>query len=117
MRAPDAPTNLAVAPSYNNGVVLDVSWGVPTSDGGASVSGYSVQILSGVSIVRAVSVGPSVRSQRFTGLSRGTAYSVAVAASNSQGSGAFARQSITTPDVPDAVDTINARFLFGRGTL
>ena len=115
LRAPDAPTNLAVTPSYNNGVVLDVSWGVPTSDGGASVSGYSVQLLSGVSIVRAVSVRPSVRSQRFTGLSRGTAYSVAVAASNSQGGGAFARQSITTPDVPEAVDTINARFLLGRG--
>ena len=38
-----------------------------------------------------------------------------VRAINSQGNGAEANRRLTTPDVPEAVDTINARFLLGRG--
>jgi Ca2+-binding RTX toxin-like protein len=93
------PATPAAAPGAVTGVNAvagsagaTVSWSAPASDGGSGITGYSVQVLSGTTVQRTVTVG-NVHSTVVTGLTNGTAYSFRVAAVNAVGSGAMSTAS------------------------
>ena len=80
--APGAPT--IGAATAGDGQAL-VSFSAPTSDGGATITGYTVT--SNPSGGVDSSVDPTSLSRVITGLSNGTAYTFTVTASNSAGTG------------------------------
>ena len=105
-RAPDAPGGVAAATAAGREGELDVSWTVPSSDGGSEVTGYKVQWKSGAeaydgsasSTREAVLSDPALLSHRIAGLTVGTAYTVRVLAVNAAGDGASAEVEATAED-------------------
>ena len=98
---PDAPTGLA-ATTGDQQVAL--SWSAPVDDGGASVSGYDVEVSSdaGASWVTALAGHGSV-SATVTGLTNGVDYLFRVAAVNAAGTGSTSATATATPyTVPGA---------------
>ena len=87
---------------------LFVSWSPPASDGGAAVSGYSVQYktISGTTWMTVSRTGADV-GQTITGLSADTDYQVQVAAMNSAGTGAYAQVTGRTNAAPTVVDKLD----------
>ena len=87
---------------------LFVSWSPPASDGGAAVSGYSVQYktIGGASWMTVSRTGADV-GQTITGLSADTDYQVQVAAMNSAGTGAYAQVTGRTNAAPTVVDKLD----------
>jgi hypothetical protein len=79
---PTAPTAPASASAVGAATSATVSWTAPTSDGGSPVTGYSVTVSPGATVI---DVGPAVRSTPVTGLSAGVTYSFAVRAINATG--------------------------------
>jgi hypothetical protein len=63
-----------------------VKWVAPTSTGGSAITGYSVRVFSGTTLVKTVPVG-NVLTTSVTGLTNGTAYTFDVAATNAAGTG------------------------------
>ncbi len=97
---PGAPTKVG-AVEGNAGAT--VSWSAPTSDGGSVITGYVIEPSKG----RLLSVG-NVTSAAVTGLTNGTTYTFAVAATNSAGTGPASQPS--NPVTPSAPPT-RAAFL------
>ena len=87
--APGAPRNATASPG---GVgILNVTWQAPASNGGATVTGYTVQWkessgnwTASADVSEKATTGTS---HPITGLANGTAYSVRVIATNSAGDG------------------------------
>ncbi|MBT3248771.1 MAG: hypothetical protein HN361_07965, partial [Actinobacteria bacterium] len=99
--APAAPTGLAAAAGEGT---ADLSWSAPADDGGASVSGYDVEVSSdaGASWVTALAGHGSV-SATVTGLTNGVDYLFRVAAVNAAGTGSTSATATATPyTVPGA---------------
>ena len=96
---PDEPRALAAEPG--NAGELDLSWVEPDSDGGAGITGYTVQWKESADSwdtpadVSEATV--TVRTYTITGLTDGTEYSVRVFATNSAGDGSASREVTTTP--------------------
>jgi hypothetical protein len=89
---PGAPTGV-VATAGN--ATASVSWTAPVSDGGASITGYTVRSAPGG---LTASVAGAARSATVTGLTNGRSYTFAVTAVNSVGSGpASAVSNAVTP--------------------
>jgi hypothetical protein len=94
--APSAPVN--VAGTAGNGRVA-LTWGVPTSNGGAAITRYRVEF--SVDGGRSWQAGPDVAATRtstdVSGLRNGVAHLFRVAAVNSAGTGGFSNPMTVTP--------------------
>jgi hypothetical protein len=83
--APSAPTSLTAAPLDGG---LQISWAPPADDGGTAVTGYTVVTRLGATTVGTpITVVPGTLAATVTGLTDGTAYTVAVTANNALGTG------------------------------
>jgi len=98
---PGAPTNVVAL--RGNGFA-DVSWTAPASDGGSPITGYTVQVRTGTTIVRTVPLVGTGTNTTITPLTNGTAYNFRVQAVTAIGAGALSTPSnaVTPATVPDA---------------
>ena len=84
-RTPDAPTNLTLT---RGNTQIEVTWVIPSNNGGSAVTGYSVQYKAGTSSVWLDTTHSGTgTSFTITGLTNGTEYDVRVAAINAAGTG------------------------------
>jgi hypothetical protein len=82
--APSAPTGVSAEADSRSALV---SWTAPSSDGGSTITGYTVTPFVGTTAQTPTTVGGSTTKTRITGLTNGTAYTFRVAATNSAGTG------------------------------
>ena len=95
LTAPTAPTNVSAGGASSEAVV---TWTAPSSNGGSSITGYTVTPYIGSAAQTSVNVGGSATSATITGLTNGTSYTFTVTATNSIGSGpASAASNAATP--------------------
>lgn len=106
---PTAPTNVTVTGAD---AALSVSWGAPTSNGGASITGYTAQAwtaASGGTVAERCTAAASATSCTIAPLTNGTTYYVAVFATNSVGDGTasdrLARSPGSLPGAPRSLTT------------
>src|ERR1039458_5130602 len=81
---PSAPQSVLASPASSQALV---SWSAPGSNGGSSITGYTVTPYVGSTAGTPVSAGASATSATVTGLTNGTAYTFAVTATNASGTG------------------------------
>ncbi len=91
---PSAPRNIQTSSTSTNNV--NISWSPPSDDGGATVSGYRVELHQNNSRISTKNLSGSARSTSFSGLNADTAYEVRVSAENSVGRGSTARENFRT---------------------
>jgi hypothetical protein len=100
---PSAPISVTAAPTIVSGVPtsgsINVSWVVPASTGGATITNYRVTARVGGSDIGPISTGSSATSYTYTGLTNGAQYTFAVEAFNTAGWGTKSAYS-TTPASP-----------------
>ena len=104
---PSAPTGVGATP---HNASADVTWTAPASNGGATISKYTVIATpsAGSPITKDVASGTSTT---ITGLTNGTTYNITVTATNSAGtsdasSPAVAVTPVTAPGAPTGVTAI-----------
>ena len=91
--APGAPTGVRATAGE---LSATVSWSPPASNGGAALTGYTVQVLSaatGAQVGALHPAGASATSLQVSGLSDGVSYRFRVLATNAAGSGAYSAAS------------------------
>ncbi len=89
---PGAPVAVDASGGSTTG---QITWSTPSSTGGTAITGYRIALSTGASFV----VGDAVRSQAFTGLVNGTAYTASVSACNDVGCSTPAT-AVFTPQAP-----------------
>jgi Ca2+-binding RTX toxin-like protein len=96
---PGAPTAVV---AVRGNAAADVSWTAPASNGGAAITGYTVQVRTGTTVVRTIPLTGTGTSTTVTGLTNGTAYNFRVQAVNAVGAGALspASNAVTPATVP-----------------
>lgn len=88
---PGAPgTPSATAPA--SGASVTLSWAAPSSNGGAAITGYQIQVTKN-GVVQPTTVSAAGSPTTVTGLTNGTPYTFKVAATNSVGTGEFSAAS------------------------
>ena len=106
---PDAPT--AVSGSAASATSVSLSWTAPSSNGGASITDYTIQYSSNSGSTWSTwsHTASTSTSQTVTGLSQGTSYIFRVAAVNSVGTGSYSSNSssVTTWGVPGAPTSVS----------
>ena len=95
MVEPSAPKILDITQSSHT---IDVTWDVPTNDGGGVILGYRICVVSG----SCLDVTGSRRTATLTGITNGATYSVTVSARNAAGYSPVDTGSITLPGAPSA---------------
>ena len=97
---PGTPTGLTAA---RGNTTVDLTWVAP-NDGGSAITGYNVQVRTGTTVVRTISLVTPATSTTVTGLTNGTAYNFRVQAVNALGTGPLsaATAAVTPAAVPDA---------------
>ncbi len=90
---PSAPRNV-MALSRDESIAL--TWDPPLSDGGASITGYSIRRQS-TPYLTWVEVAATGTSHTLTSLDNGTSYDIQVRASNSEGDSGWSEQITATP--------------------
>lgn len=116
--APGAPYPAQVTADATTGTTAHVTWTAPTTNGGASITGYSVSVspATGVSGCSAVT-GALTLACDLSGLTLGTTYTVTVAAVNSAGTGPAATGSVTPVIRPGPVTGLTATADADAGTV
>jgi hypothetical protein len=99
---PAGPPGAVLAPSALRGnTTASLTWAAPANTGGDPITGYSVQVRQGNTVVRTDVLSGTGTSTTVTGLTNGVAYNFRVAATNSLATGAFSPSSNTvTPAAP-----------------
>ena len=99
---PAGPPGAVLAPAAVRGnTTASLTWAAPANTGGDPITGYSVQVRQGNTVVRTDVLSGTGTSTTVTGLTNGVAYNFRVAATNSLGTGAFSPSSNTvTPAAP-----------------
>ena len=112
---PDAPTGLSATADGTS--TIDLDWTAPSNDGGASITGYRIEVSpNGTSSSWSdlvANTNSTSTSYSHTGLSAGTTRHYRVSAINSVGTGAASRTANATTDdaattVPDAPTGLSA---------
>jgi fibronectin type III domain protein len=94
---PGPPTAITVSAGDSQ---ASLKWVPPSTDGGASISGYTITAVTGGVPVNSADVGTGATSFTFNGLTNGAVYWFAVSAYNSRGSGPPATSNPVTPHRP-----------------
>ena len=84
LHAPGAPTNVTMNPY---GTLTDVRWRAPASDGGATISGYRVEVSTDQETWTEIASSVTFTSYLHRGVTIGTTYHYRVSARNSIGLG------------------------------
>ena len=104
--APGAPTGLK--PAANGQTRIDLSWTAPSSDGGAAITGYRIEVSTDGSSWSdlAADTGSTSTSYNHTGLAAGSTRYYRISAINSAGTGpASSAASATTDEKPGSDGT------------
>lgn len=107
---PAAPTAVAATKS-DSAKTATVTWGAPTSTGGAAITGYRVSRDGTDSTGKGpytATVAATVRSLTFTSLVAGRTYALTVVAVNARGAGDPATRSVTMASAPSAPGAVVA---------
>ncbi|SDN38171.1 Carboxypeptidase regulatory-like domain-containing protein [Cryobacterium flavum] len=99
--SPGAPTALNIGATSRSQIA--VTWSAPEDDGGKSITGYTLKLYQGTELVNTEETDG--QGFTFTGLTRATAYTFDVSATNSVGTGPGSERSTvatTLATVPDA---------------
>jgi len=111
--SPGAPTSLVLVSGDGQ---IALSWSAPTTDGGASISSYRVEISSdGGTSWQIVASAVSVRNFLVVGLTNGTPYRFRVTATNAIGAGASATSSVAATPVTTSSAPTNVVAVSGNG--
>ena len=112
VNSPSAPTSVT---AVRGDASATVGWSAPASDGGSAVTGYLVEVLTGTTVLRTVTVGPAT-SLRVTALSNGTRHRFRVTAVNEVGPGARSTASaVVTPATTPSSPVLGAVLPGARG--
>ena len=87
---PSAPTNVV---GTRGSTTVALSWTAPASNGGFAITGYTIQVRSGATLVQTITTTGAATTRTVTGLVNGTAYTFTVAARNVNGTGPFSAPS------------------------
>ncbi|MEY2966327.1 MAG: hypothetical protein RLY50_377, partial [Actinomycetota bacterium] len=101
---PGTPANM-VAESGDR--QIDVAWEPPASDGGSSLTGYTVTATAGSDTITST-VGPSTLAASLAGLTNGTTYTVSVVATNVAGDSATPATTTTKAYTVPSAPTVTA---------
>jgi Ca2+-binding RTX toxin-like protein len=95
---PAAPTSVL---AVRGNALVQLSW-TPGSDGGSPITGYTIEVRAGTTVVRTDTLTGTPTSTVVTGLTNGTSYNFRLRAVNAIGSSALATSNTVTPaTVPD----------------
>jgi hypothetical protein len=97
---PGTPTSLSAT---EGNATLSLSWTAPTTNGGATITGYRVEYTPAGSSAQTVNTGTTATTYELSGLVNGTAYTVRVAAINAAGAGSYSSPAYGTPVNPVTV--------------
>ncbi len=97
---PSAPQNVTATAGNAQ---AEVSWQLPVSDGGDTISGYSVAAVQDPTKTCTPTSGLTCT---VTGLTNGTSYTFAVVANNSQGASTSGVSNAVTPTLPSVTGTV-----------
>jgi hypothetical protein len=104
--APGAPTSLSGTAGDSQAAL---SWTLPSSNGGAVITGYVIEYTPSGGSATTVSTGSAAALFTLSGLINGTAHSIRVAAVNSVGRGSYSSSvSVTPATVPGAPTALAA---------
>ena len=97
--SPSSPRNISSTISVTDVITSTITWDTPSSNGGASITGYT---LTGSPGNLSGSTNASTRTFAFTPLSPDTLYTFTVTAVNIIGNSDSATLTVTTPTVPSS---------------
>ena len=91
------------------GGAVNLSWASPTNTGGLPLSGYTIEVRTGVTLLRSQDAGPGASTASLAGLAAGQRYNITIRSKNSLGSSeAVPFDSVTLASAPSAPTSVTA---------